>query len=64
MKWTKAGFTEFRKGTFGNGGQNLYVSKGGALQRIFNFDVNNDGYVDLPFANEMPYQPIGPRYHD
>ena len=51
MKWTKKGFDEFRKGTFGNGGQNLYVSKGGTLQRIFNFDINGDGYFDLPIAN-------------
>ncbi len=51
MKWTKKGFEEFRKGTFGNGGQNLYVSANGTLQRIFNFDINGDGYFDLPIAN-------------
>ncbi len=51
MKWTKKGFEEFRKGTFGNGGQNLYVSKKGTLQRIYNFDINGDGYFDLPIAN-------------
>lgn len=51
MKWTKKGFEDFRKGTFGNGGQNLYVSAGGTLQRLFNFDLNGDGYFDLPIAN-------------
>ncbi len=51
MKWIKKGFEEFSKGTLGNGGQNIYVSKGGILQRIFNFDVNGDGYPDLPIAN-------------
>ena len=50
-RWTKIGFAEFNKGIMGNGGQNLYVSAGGTLQRIFNFDVNNDGYPDLPIAN-------------
>ena len=51
MKWTKSGFDGFRKGTFGNGGQNLYVTASGTLQRIFNFDVNGDGYPDIPIAN-------------
>ncbi len=51
MKWTKKGFEEFSKGTLGNGGQNLYVSAKGVLQRIYNFDVNGDGYFDLPLAN-------------
>ncbi len=51
MSWTKKGFEEFRKGTFGSGGQNLFVSKGGTLQRIFNFDINGDGYPDIPIAN-------------
>ncbi len=50
-KWTKKGFAEFSKGTMGNGGQNLYVSAKGTLQRIFNFDVNGDGYPDLPITN-------------
>ncbi len=60
MKWTKKGFEEFSKGTMGNSGQNLYVSAKGVLQRIFNFDVNGDGYPDIPIANshsmnEKPY---------
>lgn len=60
MKWTKKGFEEFSKGTMGNGGQNLYVSAKGTLQRIFNFDLNGNGYPDLPITNshsmdEKPY---------
>ncbi len=51
MKWTKKGFNEFQKGSYGNGGQNLYTSANGTLQRIFNFDLNGDGYFDLPIAN-------------
>ena len=51
MTWTKKGFEAFRRGTFGNGGQNLYVSKKGTLQRVFHFDVNGDGYPDIPITN-------------
>lgn len=51
MKWNLKGFDEISKGTFGNGGQNLYVSKKGVLQRIWQFDVNSDGYVDILVAN-------------
>lgn len=50
MKWIKEGFEEFSKGTLENGGQNLYVSKKGVLQRIFQYDVNQDGYPDILFA--------------
>ncbi len=51
MKWVKSSFEEFSKGTFGNGGQNIYVSTKGVLQRIFNFDINGDGYPDIPITN-------------
>ena len=50
-KWTKEGFEAFRKGTFGNSGQNIYVSKKGVLQRVFNMDIDGNGYPDIPFAN-------------
>ena len=33
------GFEAFRRGTFGNGGQNIYVSKAGVLQRIHQTDI-------------------------
>jgi len=58
--WTKKGFDEFMKGRFGNGGQNIYVSKSGILQRIFQYDLTGNGYPDLLYANshsmnERPY---------
>ena len=52
-KWVEKGFEDFVDGTFGNGGQNLYVSKKGRLQRIFRYDFNKDGYVDVAFANSQ-----------
>ena len=50
MEWITEGFEGFSKGTMENGGQNLYVSKKGILQRIFHYDVNGDGFADLLFA--------------
>ena len=50
-KYTKNSFEDFRKGTFGNGGQNIYCSKKGTLQRIFNYDVLDTGYPCIPVAN-------------
>src|SRR5262245_21402468 len=57
--WIERGFEDFIDGTFGNSGQNLYVSRAGVLQRIHHFDINRDGYIDLMFAcsqdnNESP----------
>ena len=46
-QWITEGFSGFRKGTFGNGGQNLYVSRKGVLQRIHQTDINRNGYLDL-----------------
>jgi len=53
--WEFKGFEALSKGTYGNAGQNLYVSKNGVLQRIWQFDVNKDGYVDLLIANSHAY---------
>jgi len=50
-KITDSGFERLRLGTFGNAGHNLYVSKQGIIQRIHLFDMNGDGYIDLPFVN-------------
>ncbi len=50
-QWITEGFDAFRAGTFGNGGQNLYVSKKGVLQRIYQYDLTGNGYFDLVFAN-------------
>ncbi|MFA6175250.1 MAG: VCBS repeat-containing protein, partial [Phycisphaerae bacterium] len=56
MNWITEGFDGFRKGTFGNGGQNLYVSKKGVLQRIHQTDVSRNGYVDLVFCNSQNHE--------
>jgi hypothetical protein len=49
--WRQSGFEDFGRGTFGNSGQNLYVSRTGVLQRIFQFDLNRDGFLDLVYCN-------------
>jgi len=60
--WTTHGFDAFRAGAFGNGGQNLYVSRAGVLQRIFHFDLNGDGFVDLVFCNSQNHSECPPAY--
>lgn len=53
--WTESRYADFADGTFGNGGQNIYVSKAGVLQRIHYFDFNKDGYMDLLFVNSQDF---------
>ena len=60
--WEKKGFEDFRKGTFGNGGQNIYVSAKGILQRIYQYDLDKNGYVDLVFANCQNHHESAPSY--
>ncbi|MDP6354579.1 MAG: VCBS repeat-containing protein [Planctomycetota bacterium] len=60
--WTTSGFEAFREGSFGNGGQNLYVSRSGVLQRIHQFDFNGDGYLDLIFCNSQSHAEKPPSY--
>jgi len=57
--YRKNSFEDFSGGKFGNGGQNIYCSAKGTLQRIFNYDVMNTGYPVIPVAsshgmNERP----------
>lgn len=54
--WTTEGFEAFRKGIFGNGGQNLYVSRKGVLQRIHQTDLTGNGYIDLVFCNSQNHE--------
>ncbi len=61
-KLSLKGFDSLSKGSFENGGQNLYVSKKGVLQRIWRFDINNDGYVDLLIANSHDYTELPKQY--
>lgn len=49
--WTTRGFESFNQGTLDNAGQNIYVSRAGVLQRIHQFDVDGDGYLDLVICN-------------
>ncbi len=60
--WVTRGFEAFRGGTFGNAGENLYVSAAGILQRIHHFDVNADGYLDLVFCNSQEHWERPPAY--
>lgn len=50
------------RGTCGNAGQNLYVSRAGVLQRIHQYDLNKDGYTDLVFCNGQDHRERIPAY--
>ena len=60
--WVTEGFEAFRRGAFGNAGQNLYVSKAGVLQRIYQYDLDRNGYFDLVFANCQDHHESAPSY--
>ncbi len=60
--WTTRGFESFRQGRFGNAGQNLYVSRAGVLQRIHQYDLNGNGYLDLVFCNSQNHQERPPAF--
>ena len=51
FKIVHQGFETFSKGAFEHAGQDLYVSRQGRVQLIRRWDLNNDGYYDLPFAS-------------
>ncbi|HPT99114.1 MAG TPA: VCBS repeat-containing protein, partial [Armatimonadota bacterium] len=61
-EWVTRGFESFRQGTFGNGGQNLYVSRAGVLQRIHQMDLNGDGWADLLVCNSQNHWERPPVY--
>ena len=61
-EWVTEGFDGFRAGTFGSGGQNLFVSRSGVLQRIHHFDVDGDGHLDLLFCNSQDHWERPPVY--
>ena len=60
--WRTQGFEAFSKGTMGNAGQNLYVSRAGVLQRIHQFDLDQDGYIDLVICSSQPHGEQPPSY--
>ena len=46
------GFEDFSKGSFGDGGTNIYVSRRGSIQIIPRWDINQDGHLDLLFNQD------------
>jgi hypothetical protein len=60
--WVTRGFEAFRRGTFGNAGHNLFVSRAGVLQRIHQYDLNRDGYVELLFCNSQEHLETPPAF--
>ena len=61
-RWTHRGFAAFQQGEFDNGGDNLYVTRAGAVEWIHRTDVNGDGHVDLVFPNSHGYDERGPTW--
>ena len=59
-QWTTEGFDAFRRGTFGNGGQNIYVSRAGVLQRIHRTSLFSSGFVDLVYCNSQRHEELVP----
>ncbi len=51
FKVVHQGFEAFSKGEFEHAGQNIYVSRGGRIQLIHRWDLNNDGYYEFVFSN-------------
>lgn len=48
----QTGFDAFSRGTFGNGGENLYISRSGTIQTINQRDINRDGHNDVLLSND------------
>src|SRR5688572_3469885 len=46
--WTETN-AEFRAGTLGDSGQNLYVNRHGELEAIRRYDLDGNGHLDLLF---------------
>lgn len=60
--WIQKGFEDFARGSFEDGGSNLYVNAKGMIEMIHRWDVNNDGYVDLVLANSHDHIERGPTW--
>ena len=61
-EWITRGFEDFRRGSFDSGGQNLYVSRAGVLQRLHFLDLNGDGWPDLLICNSQNHWERPPCY--
>ena len=60
--WVQRGIEDFNRGSFDNGGDNLYVNARGRMETIHRTDANGDGYVDLVFPNSHGYIERGPTW--
>ena len=49
--WRENSFQDFVTGKLGDGGANTYVSARGSIQIVNRWDLDNDGSLDLVFAN-------------
>jgi hypothetical protein len=56
------GLEQFRKGTCGNGGDNLFVDANGVIRRIMDNDLNGDGVFDIALPNSHGYIERAPTY--
>jgi hypothetical protein len=62
VKILHRGREQFLKGTFGGGGDNLFVDAKGAIRRIMDNDLNGDGIFDLVLPNSHGYIERAPTY--
>jgi hypothetical protein len=62
MRIEHKGFEDFSKGTFGNGGDNLFVDANGVIRRIMDNDLTGNGAFDIVLANTHGYIERAPTY--
>ena len=62
MRIEHRGREQFLKGSFGGGGDNLFVDAGGVMRRIMDNDLNGDGHFDIVLPNSHGYIERGPTY--
>ena len=60
MRLEHRGRKQFLKGSFGGGGDNLFVDAGGVMRRIMDNDLNGDGHFDIVLPNSHGYIERGP----
>jgi hypothetical protein len=62
MRIQHKGFKDFSKGSFGNGGDNLFVDANGVVRRIMDNDLNGNGIFDIVLPNSHGYIERAPTY--
>lgn len=62
MTITHSGSKQFLEGTFGSGGENLFVDARGTIRRITDNDLDNTGTFDIVLPNSHGYVDQGPTY--